>query len=95
VKPKCVYIDGDRYLVSDNLGFQHSRGVYAVEVWNRDGDLKIAIRDPRHGAEWHWAGPAPILPRLPTTGQTFAGETDTEIMPDGSTYRARHAFRVF
>lgn len=25
----------------------------------------------------------------------FAGETDTEIMPDGSTYRARYSFRVF
>lgn len=26
---------------------------------------------------------------------TFAGETDTEIMPDGSSYRSRYAFRVF
>ena len=25
----------------------------------------------------------------------FAGETDTEIMPDGSTYRSRYSFRVF
>ena len=26
---------------------------------------------------------------------TFAGETDTEIMPDGSSYRSRYSFRVF
>ena len=69
MKPKHIFIDGARHMVADNLGFQHSRGVYAVEVWNGRGDLKIAIRDPRHGAEWHWAGPAPILPRLPITGQ--------------------------
>ena len=25
----------------------------------------------------------------------FAGETDTEIMPDGSSYRSRYSFRVF
>jgi hypothetical protein len=25
----------------------------------------------------------------------FAGETDTEIMPDGSIYRSRYSFRVF
>ena len=69
MKPKHIYIDGTRYMVADNLGFQHSRNVYAVEVWNRGGDLKIAIRDPRHGAEWHWARSAPTLPRLPITGQ--------------------------
>ena len=32
---------------------------------------------------------------FPPDSPTFAGETDTEIMPDGSTYRARHSFRVF
>ena len=31
-----------------------------------------------------WLGPPP-----------FAGETDTEIMPDGSIYRSRYSFRVF
>ena len=25
----------------------------------------------------------------------FAGETDTETMPDGSSYRSRYSFRVF
>jgi len=68
MKPKHVYIDCTRYLVADNLGFQHSRGVYAVEVFTPDG-LKIAVRHPAHGSEWRWASPAPILPRLPITGQ--------------------------
>ena len=69
MKPRYVYIDCTRRMVNDNLGFQHSRGVYAVEVFAPDGSLKIALRDPLHGSEWRWAGPAPILPRLPITGQ--------------------------
>jgi hypothetical protein len=43
VKPKHIFIDGARYMVSDNLGFQQSRGVYAVEVWNGRGDLQTTL----------------------------------------------------
>lgn len=68
MKPRHVYVDCTRYMVADNLGFQHSRGVYAVEVFTPDG-LRIAIRHPAHGSEWQWAGPAPIQPRGPITGQ--------------------------
>ena len=43
MKPKHIFIDGARYMVSDNLGFQQSRGVYAVEVWNGRGDLQTTL----------------------------------------------------
>lgn len=44
---------------------------------------------------FHRKAPGYVCNDFKPQAATFAGETDTEIMPDGSIYRARHAFRVF
>lgn len=49
-----IEVDGANYKVLDNLGYQHSAGVYAKEVETESG-ARIAVR-PRHGVSWRWWG---------------------------------------
>jgi hypothetical protein len=51
-----VEVEGKKYKVLDNMGFHHSRGVWAKEVETENGP-RIAIRGSRNGAKWEWAKP--------------------------------------
>ena len=64
---KRVVVEGKRYLVLDNMGFQHSRGLWAVEVQTPEGP-RVATRSSLRGAPWVWSAAA-VAPRLPATGQ--------------------------
>ena len=65
---KTVVVEGKRYKVLENLGFQHGRGCWAAEVETSDGPM-IATRGSMKGAPWVWASPAPIQPKSKITGQ--------------------------
>jgi len=51
-----ITVECRRYKVLDNMGFQHSRGVWAKEVETDDGP-RIAIKGSQNGAQWEWAKP--------------------------------------
>jgi hypothetical protein len=65
---KTVIVEGKRYPVIENMGFQHGRGCTAVEAQTPDGP-RIATKGSLIGSKWQWAGPAPVLPRGPIAGQ--------------------------
>ena len=67
VRRGTIAVEGKRYKVLDNMGFQHSRGVWAKEVETENGP-RIAIRGSRIGAEWEWAKPE-IRPASYVCGQ--------------------------
>jgi len=63
-----ISVGGKQYEVLDNLGFQHSAGVYAKEVSTPDG-TRMAVRD--HGQKtWRFWGMQDMLrPGGVVTGQ--------------------------
>lgn len=67
VRRGTITVEGKRYKVLDNMGFQHSRGVWAKEVETENGP-RIAISGSRIGAEWEWAKPE-IRPASHVCGQ--------------------------
>lgn len=67
VRLGTIIVEGARYRVLDNMGFQHSRGVWAKEVETENGP-RIAIRGSLIGAEWEWAKPE-IRPASHVCGQ--------------------------
>lgn len=61
-----ITVDGKEYPVEDRMGWQSSRGVYAVEVKDGD-DFRIAISRTARGP-WQWSRPIVLLrPRRPDT----------------------------
>lgn len=67
MKPaRKVIIDGLEYAVTDRLGYQHSRGVYAIEV-ERDGQTRICTSRSAAGP-WEFNRPW-VLIGGPITGQ--------------------------
>lgn len=60
-----ITINDKKYKVISNLGFQHSRGVYAKVVETKDGE-KIAIKPS--GGSWSFSTPL-IIPTNEYVGQ--------------------------
>ena len=45
----AITIDGKKYKVLENLGFQHSAGVYAKEVQTKTHGEQMAVKSPLAG----------------------------------------------
>ena len=63
-----IKIDGVPYAVLDNLGFQHSVGVYAKEVQTPEGP-KMAVRSPGSNNWRFWIPTDRLRPGSVVTGQ--------------------------
>lgn len=74
----------------------HPWGWYEIHPLGIEVGFWGSNKDDLKGVDINaWNQEAERVSHPQPTAPIFAGETDTEIMPDGSTYRARHAFRVF
>lgn len=51
-----IEVDGKKYTVVENLGYNHSTGVYA-KVVDVDGEEKVAIRAAVTCSPWHFQKP--------------------------------------
>ena len=80
MKRSEIEIEGVRYLVHDNLGFQHSAGVFAKEV-HTIGGPRIAVRDPGGSAWRFWTAKDRLQPGAPKVRAEQPDLKDTEIVP--------------
>ena len=64
IPKSMIEIEGKKYKVIENLGYQHSRGVYAKVVRTNDGE-KIVFKKNGH---WEFAKTV-ILPKSNYVGQ--------------------------
>lgn len=55
-----IEIDGVKYKVIENLGFDHSRGQYAKVVLTENGE-NIAVRYPGSYSKWQFSRPNIIV----------------------------------
>ncbi len=67
-KRATIMIDGVAYPVIDRMGFQHSLGMYAVEVETPEGE-RIAVSTGGRFAPWKWHRPI-VLIGPPPCGQS-------------------------
>ena len=65
---KFITVNGRRYPVLDDMGFQMGRSCWCVEAQTPDGP-RIATLSSLRGSKWEWAAPAPIGHLSNVTGQ--------------------------
>ena len=66
----AIEIEGKKYKVVENLGFNNRREQYAKVVQTEDGE-RVAVRDPGRGMPWKFAQPLVVLTGSgPATGQS-------------------------
>jgi len=58
-KRKSAIIDDREYPVVDRLGYQHSIGMYAIEVM--DGDEERVAVSSNNRSPWQWNRPALLV----------------------------------
>lgn len=63
-----IEIDGVKYEVIEDLGYQHSRGVWAKEVMTENG-TRVAFRASKTD-KWELSKRARIVPRSSFVGQS-------------------------
>jgi len=73
--PKWLQVEGNQCMVIDDMGYQHSRGVYAKMVIH-ENRRRVAIADTRRGA-WTFAKPLVIV-GPPATGQETGKPLDAK-----------------